>query len=1340
MKPLLILPVFIVLLFQFTLVGQNCPEFQQYNHVYVSSDYEPCGRNFLIHKELTFHFPAHSWTGWMDTSPEQNGSEWTEVTYYLRVGFDDGTGGHDIPPSKEMTVNYPSYGTKNINITKHNTYNESSEAYGAFSITLNQPSTGFSTPDETLTITTSATWTPPCENAFGPDSPFYSSDIGKARAYIRYAPGHDQLVKPIIFVDGLDPSDHKIVDPAQGSGESAVIRYGSNGWDVITMGGKEALIDEAGGDYSEFEYYPTAFDDFQDEGYDIVFLDFERGADYIQKNGRLLIELLTQINDRKVPDPETGIQHGNIVIGASMGGQVARWALATMEEEGVSHCTQTYLSFDSPHKGAHISLGLQAAAWFYYKTGTDETLWKVLNSPAPHQLLFDHFGAAYADGKITTEAWAYEAIHFPPDVDIDYGCLRASYVAEMEALGYPQYCRNIAISCGSEIGVDQGYNAGDKLYEASLFINEGVTLPWGNVFQFGIWGLNGGNSSMNITHATPSCGTPVKSNFTQRTIFGSAFPRSTITCNEPFASTKSPYKYHGVKVMIPSDTEFPSYTNAPGCFRSDLFALKKDMIELLTEKKENLDADIHAEIVNDRHQICFMPTMTALDINWEMTTENMWKNIEEADIIANNLTPFEAYYAPNENLKHVELDEPMASWVQNEFERTEFNLGTTLPNAEGATYNFGHPQRRQISGVTVESGGHLRVNDVGNTGYGDEPATQQYNFKAYTAGCAGNITVGSGGYFILGNDEVPSDHDQKAEVTIRDGSVLHVQAGGTLRLVRGSKLIVASGSTLEIDADANIELWWNISNIHIEEGGILRVNGEFNLIGSGYFQFDEGNVLSFGPDADGFHLDGQGLETRFIHLNKNAKLNLSGHSMELMFGKVTCDEGAGIEKVGQTLHLAGVALEGMGANILLEGEDMQTVQIMYSQFESGAEGLKLTGMGSQQGGVFSIQNSSFSNLERSLWVNNVTNVTLSSCTFDGSLSGNEAIFAQSIQDFKSSYCDISHYPLTAVWLSNIALYRMQGGMIENAGTGIHALCLDGDPNKSNILLTRGATIQNCQRGIYVAKGGVDDYGRDYGMVSMKCSKLINNTVGISGVDVLLDLDGCMESEAECDSPMSNQFILGMEGLDYFDVVYVDRSDVEQVFARHNYWLPPPNNSANANGNYRLRKGEVAYECDVTGPANEEVALVEEGYLSEPPTSCWTETPGPYPTVEIDAFKDTPYECGITTGDGSYLLDQQYRAATWHLRNEELTDARGKYQAIAAIPDQVRNDADQTCRNYIDIARVMAHALKNEAAGEYGSNWAAGTYIPQAKGNPLLRVWPNPAESSVSVWLEMVPIG
>lgn len=97
-------------------------------------------------------------------------------------------------------------------------------------------------------------------------------------------------------------------------------------------------------------------------GYDLVFVDFADGAADIVLNAGAVQEVINRVNANKVNDSRFGnIRQQNVVMGLSMGGLCARYALANMTKNFSSTPTETRLliTHDSPHKGANVPLGLQ---------------------------------------------------------------------------------------------------------------------------------------------------------------------------------------------------------------------------------------------------------------------------------------------------------------------------------------------------------------------------------------------------------------------------------------------------------------------------------------------------------------------------------------------------------------------------------------------------------------------------------------------------------------------------------------------------------------------------------------------------------------------------------------------------------------------------------------------------------------------------------------------------------------------------------------------------------------------------------------------------------------------
>ncbi|MEM6967045.1 MAG: hypothetical protein AAF573_19945, partial [Bacteroidota bacterium] len=196
--------------------------------------------------------------------------------------------------------------------------------------------------------------------------------------------------------------------------------------------------------------------------------------------------------------------------------------------------------------------------------------------------------------------------------------------------------------------------------------------------------------------------------------------------------------------------------------------------------------------------------------------------------------------------------------------------------------------------VTVEAGGKIIVGDYNNgvTNVGQlyfgknsqlivngNDGVEVDKYSKLSIGPEASMKINADGevkakdfstLLVHENSEVILEPDSKLEIIekgkciVRNNSRIHVKSGSTLRLVSEAQLIVEDGGILEIDAGANIDLWWLESSIHIKKGGELIINGKFNFVGSGFFQFDKDNIFTFNSP---FEFVGNGKTSRFIRLN-----------------------------------------------------------------------------------------------------------------------------------------------------------------------------------------------------------------------------------------------------------------------------------------------------------------------------------------------------------------------------------------------------------------------------------------------------------------------------------------
>ena len=194
--------------------------------------------------------------------------------------------------------------------------------------------------------------------------------------------------------------------------------------------------------------------ELRDAGYDIVVLDFpsieqrirignffyatvtmHSGADYMERNAYTLVTLIQQLNQRL---QAAGSTEKVVVIGPSMGGQIARYALAYMEHNNIPHNTRLFLSLDSPHNGATIPLGLQHFVDYFAGATEDETSvagLAELNSPAARELTQHHYSQGTA---------------FAPHPS------RTQFVSDLASFGnYPSQLRRVAVVNGALDGSPQ---------------------------------------------------------------------------------------------------------------------------------------------------------------------------------------------------------------------------------------------------------------------------------------------------------------------------------------------------------------------------------------------------------------------------------------------------------------------------------------------------------------------------------------------------------------------------------------------------------------------------------------------------------------------------------------------------------------------------------------------------------------------------------------------------------------------------------------------------------------------------------------------------------------------
>ena len=110
------------------------------------------------------------------------------------------------------------------------------------------------------------------------------------------------------------------------------------------------------------------------------------GADYIQRNAGFIRKLIEVLDDKYAITSDDRLA----LVGYSMGGLVSRYALQSMETEGVAHNIDLFVSVDSPQLGAYVPIGVQHITNAFRDKGGQPML-NILNTPASRQMLLYHY-------------------------------------------------------------------------------------------------------------------------------------------------------------------------------------------------------------------------------------------------------------------------------------------------------------------------------------------------------------------------------------------------------------------------------------------------------------------------------------------------------------------------------------------------------------------------------------------------------------------------------------------------------------------------------------------------------------------------------------------------------------------------------------------------------------------------------------------------------------------------------------------------------------------------------------------------------------------------------------
>ena len=281
-----------------------------------------------------------------------------------------------------------------------------------------------------------------------PPSPFtatksYLGIAGKGYASIHYANADHILRKPLIVAEGYDPGN--ITKPEE--------KYGENTY--------EQFINDATNDPGS---QLIGLLSGSTQQYDIIYVDWKNGVDYLQRNAYLLETIIQWVNANK--QPLNDLIQPNVVLGQSMGGVIARYALKDMENTGLNHNTRLYISDDAPHQGANVPEGYQHLArharGLYIRAGVSTIIVEII------QLIRGRFSPIAALSLADQPASKQMLINFVNGNNTIDNSVHNSWQTELKNIGYPNGFtgtpfKKVAVSNGSECANTQAFSAGANL-------------------------------------------------------------------------------------------------------------------------------------------------------------------------------------------------------------------------------------------------------------------------------------------------------------------------------------------------------------------------------------------------------------------------------------------------------------------------------------------------------------------------------------------------------------------------------------------------------------------------------------------------------------------------------------------------------------------------------------------------------------------------------------------------------------------------------------------------------------------------------------------------------------
>jgi len=429
------------------------------------------------------------------------------------------------------------------------------------------------------------------------------SESAEGKAYIFYSNNNCSnhiITKPVIFLDGFDPFNGR--DAQKMYDESLNIDVQVNG-QPVKLGDK-----------------------LRADGYDIILFDYKDGSDLIEKNGLAVVKLLQQLYAQY----GNSMQSDFVVIGPSMGALVAQYALAYAEAHNIPTHTRLYISFDGPHQGANVAIGMQQTIDYLFQRGVTGAVFSSIRNGM-------HRGYAARQMLVHNSSTKSES----PIAD-NFRNIFLNNLASVNK--YPNPNNDPDPTKTRKVAIINGSNN----LSPNQFLQPGGEVLFARVGRAGLLGLLPGKLGDRLNAkvlASPNSGRIKTSDIW---LFSPVF---NLLFGQPPQVTKYATPANGY-----------SYDASVGSYFTDI----ADKYDPYIYAAHTLLYLFGGNKTTFRHNIrsTFMPTTSAIDL--QVPSFTLAYDFSNENLICTRKTPFDMVYAPSTSQFHVEITDQNAAWFDNE--------------------------------------------------------------------------------------------------------------------------------------------------------------------------------------------------------------------------------------------------------------------------------------------------------------------------------------------------------------------------------------------------------------------------------------------------------------------------------------------------------------------------------------------------------------------------------------------------------------------------------------------------------------------------------------------------